>query len=233
MSRPDRGRILAPSPRGVRRPVERRSTRRRLPADGRGTILWPDATGEFASDVVVLNVGGGGAAVLGEESPPDGPPRRLRLRCRDLAEEAIDATVVDTSLHPTWRRTLHLQFDRGYDLGAGRARPRDRRLWECYAVGEVPASVQWSDGGGTRTIRGVLLNISGGGAAFGCEAAVPAGIPVRLRLEFADAAAGGLAPVVARIVAITEDQSGIRIAHLEFVEHCPIPFFDLAVNRRS
>ena len=233
MSRPDRDGIRAGSPRGVDRPAERRRTTRRLPADGRGTILWSEAAGEVASDVVVLNVGGGGAAVLGEESPQDGRPLRLRLRCHSVAEEPIDATIVDTSLHPSWRRTLHLRFDRRISWGGGRPRPRDRRLWECYAVRETPASLRWYDGERARTIRGALLNISGGGAAFGCDVMAPAGVPIWLALDIVDDPAQGLEPVESRIVAITEDPSGIRIAHLEFVEPCQMPFFELAVRGRS
>ena len=158
------------------------------------------------------------------------PAAQTRLRCESVTVEPIDATVVGTSRHPSWRQTLHLQFDRRLSWGANRATPRDRRLWECYEIRATPASVHWRDGDATRTIRGALLNISGGGAAFGCDIVVPMGVAVWLWLDLGDTDGDELAPVASRVVAVTDDGSGLRIAHLQFVGPCPIPFFDLAVH---
>lgn len=49
--------------------VERRGTVRTLPRDVRGTMNWRGDTGEVACDVAVLDISGGGAALLADRAP--------------------------------------------------------------------------------------------------------------------------------------------------------------------
>jgi hypothetical protein len=56
---------------------------------------------------------------------------------------------------------------------------------------------------------------------------VPAGQSVWLTLAAESAL---ITPVESRLVAISDDASGLRIARLRFVEPCPMHLFELAVH---
>jgi hypothetical protein len=103
----------------------------------------------------------------------------------------------------------------------------EHRFWQRYPARETRARLVWLDGDVENAFPGELLNISGGGAAVITDAMVPAGQPVWLTLEAGPAA---LTPVEARLVAVSIDASGLRIARLRFVEPCPMHLFELAVH---
>ncbi len=103
----------------------------------------------------------------------------------------------------------------------------ERRLWERYPARETRASLSWLGQGGEQTVPGQLLNISGGGAAVITAAVLPDEQPIWLTLN---AESGAITPVECRLVTISIDESGERIARLRFVEACPMDLYELAVH---
>ena len=72
-------------------PAERRqSTRYRL-RDARVVMSWSEGSEQVASDGEVLNISGGGAAVLAERLPSAGLSVRLQLERRLAAIEPFEA----------------------------------------------------------------------------------------------------------------------------------------------
>lgn len=78
--------------------------------------------------------------------------------------------------------------------------------------------------------QGELLNLSGGGAAFVSHVMPPAHVAVWLRLAVGVPRADRIEPAESRLVRTSDDPSGAKIAHLEFVGTCPIVFFELVVD---
>ena len=104
---------------------------------------------------------------------------------------------------------------------------RERRLWERYPASGTPASLAWNRGATEEIIRGHLLDIGGGGAAFASECPPPAGIPLQLRLRSRVPQGVRLGPVAARLVMTMEALSGQKIAHLQFVAPLPTGLLEM------
>lgn len=208
-------------------PVERRQSARTLLRDVTGTLSWSGEDGEVVRDVAVLNVSGGGAALFADEAPPAGQLIRLVLRCDSSRMDPVAGHVVDARPDPSGRWVIHVRFAHWVSLIPLLERYREHRLWERYPARQMRASLSWLEGMTERIARGELLNISGGGAAFVSEMAPPHGIPLFLRLEAEGVRAHA---VEARLVTTSVDPSGMRIAHLQFIDPCPMDLFELAVG---
>ncbi len=230
MSEPD-AKIARVAPRREVPPlVERRSTVRTLLRDVSGIMSWRGDTGDIACEVAVLNISGGGAALLADDAPRAGQSLRLSLRCDAAGTEAVEGQIIETRLDPSGKRMVHVRFAHWVPLDSLLANHRERRLWERYPTRESRASLGWLEGSTEVAIRGELLNISGGGAAFVSDMLPPQGIPIWLWLE-ADVREGiRIHAVESRLVATSVDPSGMRIAHLQFVDPCPMDLFELAVD---
>jgi hypothetical protein len=210
--------------------VERRATARTLLRDVVGRITWRGEAGEVVSQVVVLNISGGGAALLAEDPLPAGQSLRLSLQCAAARMESVDGQVVETSLDASGRRVVHVRFTRWVPLDWLLDKHRERRLWERYPARESRASLSWPEGAAERVVRGELLNISGGGAAFVSEECPPRGVPIFLRLEAGAEDGVRLHAVESRLVTTSVDPSGMRVAHIHFVQPFPMELFELAVD---
>jgi hypothetical protein len=209
---------------------ERRKTARFLLRGLRGTMSWRDEAGEFTCEVNVLNISGGGVAVLSERAPQVGQSLRLGLHGASARMEPVEAQLMDTSLDSSGQQVLHMRFARWVPLDSLLEKHRERRLWERYPARESRATLTWSDETGERTIHGDLLNISGGGAAFVSELQPPSGVLIRLQLEANVRRFDRIDPVESRLVTTSDDPSGMKIAHLQFVGPCPMDLFEMAVN---
>ena len=64
----------------------------------------------------MLNVSGGGVALLTEDAPPTGQALRLTLHSQAARMESIDAQVVGSSVDPGGQRILHVRFIRWIPL---------------------------------------------------------------------------------------------------------------------
>lgn len=211
--------------------VERRSAVRTLLRDVGGRLSWLGEAGPIVREVAVLNISGGGAALLaGDDELRAGQSLQLSLHADPARMGPIEGQVMETSLDSSGRRVVHVRFARWVPLDWLLEKHRERRLWERYPARESRASLSWVEGAAERTIRGELLNISGGGAAFVSDMLPPRGVPIFLRLE-ADVPEGiRIHAVEARLVMTSVDPSGMRIAHVQFVDPCPMDLFELAVD---
>jgi PilZ domain len=209
---------------------ERRQAPRYLLRDVRGTMTWQDASGDVSCEVNVLNISGGGAAVHAENAPPVGQTLRLLLRSESIGMEAVEAQVLATSLDASGKQLVRLRFAQWMPLDALLEKHQERRMWQRYPARERPGTLTWMDASNETTIHGDLLNISGGGAAFASTDQPPPGVPIWFQLDASARQVDPNDPVECRLVAVSDDPSGQRITHLQFVASCPMLLFELAVH---
>jgi hypothetical protein len=209
---------------------ERRQSPRYRLRDVRGCLSWQALDGEVAGEVTVLNISGGGAAVLAEEAPAAGQTVRLRLQCESARIEPIEAIALAASADDSGKTVVRLRFAHWVPLDAILEKHQERRMWERYPARESRATLTWLDGSTERTIPGELLNISGGGAAFVSEEQPPPGVSIWLQLEASIRQPYPIDPVESQLVTTSADPSGLKIAHLQFVGPCPMELFELAVS---
>jgi hypothetical protein len=208
-------------------PEERRqSTRYRL-RDARAVLSWDEGSEHVACDGEVLNISGGGAALLTERAPPAGLSVRLELIRRPAAMGSLEARSLASSVDPSGKHVVRLQFTHWVSLDAILEHHHERRLWERFPVRETRAKLTWCEDGSERTVRGELLNISGGGAAIIVDVISPADVPIWFELE-SDGRV--LDPVESRLVVTSLDPSGSKIARITFIDACPIILFELAIH---
>jgi hypothetical protein len=208
-------------------PAERRqSTRYRL-RDARVVMSWSDGSEQVASEGEVLNISGGGAAVLADRAPSEGLTVRLQLERKLAAMEPLEAKALAVAADPSGKRLVRLQFTHWVSLDAILEHHHERRLWQRFPVRESRAKLTWFVNGSEQTARGTLLNISGGGAAIIVAGTVPADAPIWFELE-----SDGLAQdsVESRVVATSFDPSGVKITRIQFVDSCPIHLFEMAIH---
>jgi len=178
--------------------------------------------------MTVVNMSGGGAAVLADHAPTTDQTVWFRLESSSAETEPWEARVVATSVDPSGKHIVRLRFTSWVALDAILERHQERRLWERYPPArETHVMLSWDDQGVQGTIRGELLNISGGGAAVITEIEPPGNMPLWFELEIE---AIPIVPVEARLVVISLDPSGTKVARLRFVDSCPMRLFELAVH---
>jgi PilZ domain len=208
-------------------PMERRHSRRFRLRDARALARWEEGSEHFTSEVEVLNISGGGAAVLAHRAPPVGAFVRLEFNCGPAAPETVEARSLEVSVDPCGRQLVRLQFSHWVALDAILQHHEERRLWQRFPVRETRAKLTWLEDRSERTLRGKLLNISGGGAAIIVDAILPAGQPVWFELE---PDGNALDPIAARVVVSSLDPSGTTTARIKFIDPCPMLLFDLAIH---
>jgi len=177
--------------------------------------------------MTVVNISGGGAAILADGVPAGDETVWLRLETVAADAEPWEARVLATSVDPSGKHLVRLQFASWVTLDAILERHQERRLWQRYPVRETRAALRWDDQGVLGATRGELLNISGGGAAVIIESEPPGNLPFWLALE---TAAISIAPIESRLVVISLDPSGTKVARLRFVDSCPMELFELVVR---
>jgi hypothetical protein len=206
---------------------ERREHPRHRLRDVPGILGWRAGDRLFTCRMTMLDISGGGAAVLAESAPPVNQSVWIRLESGATGAERIEARVVSTSALPSGKLTVRMQFTSWAPLENILEQHEEHRLWQRYPARETRASLRWYDQESERIFTGELMNISGGGAAVMTAAPLPSEQPVWLTLSVGSLA---ITPVEARLVAVSIDASGLRIARLRFVEPCPMDLFELAVH---
>jgi hypothetical protein len=209
---------------------ERRQWPRSLVRDVRGSMSWRGEAGDVACEVSVLNISGGGAAVLGEDAPPEGQTLRLVLHCESARMDAVEAVALGASVHSSGKQLIRLRFAHWMPLDAILEKHRERRMWERYPARELRSTLTWLDGPAEVTIHGELLNISGGGVAFVSDVLPPPGTAIWLQLMAGIRQVDRADPVESKLVTTSTDPLGRKIAHIQFVDPCPMDLFELAVN---
>jgi len=177
--------------------------------------------------MTVVNISGGGAAMLADRAPPDGQIVWVCLQNSIVGMESLEAHLVATSANPSGKHLVRVRFTSWVPLDAILEKHRERRSWQRYPTRETRVTLFWYDQDVQRTIRGELLNISGGGAAVITEIDPPADKPLWLRLENETLP---IIPIEARLVVISLDPSGSKVVRLSFVDPCPMELFELAVH---
>lgn len=210
--------------------AERRQSPRFPLREARGSISWPGEAGDVACDVSVLNISGGGAAVLAERAPQAGQALWLVLHSQSTMVEPIEAVVIGTSVDSSGKQVVRLRFAHWMPLDSILEKHRERRLWERYPARESRATLTWLDGNAETTTHGELLNISGGGVAFAADVLPPPGVPIWLQLDARARHVERADPVESRLVATSNDPSGRKIAQIQFIDPCPMDLFEMAVN---
>jgi hypothetical protein len=223
----------------IRRNVSDQITRQGLPADerrqstryklrdARVVMSWTLDSENIACDGEVLNISGGGAAVLALKAPPPGSSVRLQLKRRPTAIEPLEACSLAVSPDPSGRKLARLQFTHWVDLDAILEHHHERRLWQRFPVCETRANLTWFENGLAKTTPGTLLNISGGGAAVIVDVIAPSGVPIWFEL---DGDGRPREPVESRLVVTSLDPSGVKIARIRFTDPCPITLFERALH---
>ena len=212
------------------RPDERRqSTRYRL-RDAKGTMTWDEGPDRVACEVEVLNISGGGAALLAQRVPAEGTSLRLQLGCGHTMMEPVEARALAVSDDPSGRRLVRVQFAHWVSLDAILEHHHERRLWQRFPVRESHARLTWVENGSEKTALGELLNISGGGAAVIIDVSPRPDDPIWFELVTDGKA---LDPVESRLVVSSLDPSGSRIARIKFIDPCPMMLFESAVHGSS
>jgi len=208
----------------------RRDAPRPLLRGAEGVMSWEEDQGEVMCRATVLDIGGGGGTLLAERAPRVGHSLRLSLPSEPAGAGPIEGHVIEVRADSSGGRVVHLRFPRWVPLGPFILARGDRRRWVRHPARESRASLTWTEGEAEKTIRGDLVNISVGGAAFIGEAMPPPGVPIRLRLEAGARRAVPIGAVEGRLIMSSFDPTGRWIAHIEFVDRCPPELFELAVN---
>jgi hypothetical protein len=208
-------------------PDERRQSPRFRLRDARVIMGWVEGSEATACSGEVLNVSGGGAAVLAERAPPVGSRVRLDLEHRLAAIEPIEARPLAISPDPSGKSLVRLQFTHWVSLDAILEHHHDRRTWERFPVVRTRANLNWFEDEVAKACWGTLLNISGGGAALIVDMIAPSGAPIWFELENDGSP---LEPVESRLVVRSLDPSGATITRIRFVDSCPILLFELAIH---
>jgi hypothetical protein len=211
-------------------PDERRQSTRYKLRDAHAIMSWDEGADHVACEGEVVNISGGGAALLTERAPPVGIPIQLELVRRPAGREPLEARSLATSVDPSGRHLVRLQFTHWVSLDTILEHHHERRLWERFPVRETRAKLTWIEDRSERTVRGELLNISGGGAAIIVDVISPADQPIWFELETDDRV---LDPVESRLVVTSLDPSGSKIARIKFIDACPMLLFELAIHGSS
>jgi hypothetical protein len=210
-------------------PERRQSLRHRL-RNAPGLLEWCEGNEQITCGMKMIDISGGGAAVLADRGPPLDHPVRIRLTSGALGSEPLEARVVSTSADPSGIPVVRMQFTSWLSLGSVLDEHAEHRLWQRYPARETRASLIWRDEDGEHTVACILINISGGGAAVFTDAMLPDDLPLWLTLQGESAAS---TPVESRLVGISVDASGLKIARFRFVDACPMDLFELAVHGQS
>lgn len=209
-----------------RAPQERRQKARYILRDARGKLTWSEGSDRVTCNMTVLNISGGGAAVLADRAPTTHQTVWLSLKDSMDDTEPWEAHLVATSADPSGKHLVRVRFTFWVPLDAILELHEERRLWQRYPAREKRATLFWVEQDVQHTIPGELLNISGGGAAVITEPHPPANTALFLGLE---TEAIPIIPIEAKLVVVSLDISGSNVVRLSFVDSCPMEMFELAV----
>jgi c-di-GMP-binding flagellar brake protein YcgR len=210
--------------------AERRQAERYTLRDARGRLSWSEGSERVTCEMMVINISGGGAAMLADRAPPAGQTVWLSMQKSIAGMESLEAHLVATSADPSGKHLVRVRFTSWVSLDAILEQHRERRTWQRYPARETRATLSWYDQDVQRTIRGELLNISGGGAAVITELdEIDPPAHKRLWLGLGQDASL-INSIEAKLVVISLDPSGTKVVRLRFVDSCPMELFELAIQ---
>jgi hypothetical protein len=190
-------------------------------------MSWDEDSRRIHSDAKLVDISGGGAALLSDRTPAPGEVLWLRLVSGSTMMEAVEARSIAICDDPSGKRLIRLRFASWVSLDSLLGQLEERRLWQRYPACEKRARLIWFEDGSRRTIQGELLNISGGGAAIITDA--EPSLDTQAWLELVTEAAV-IDPVESKVLGISSDPSNLKFVRLAFAGTCPIEFFELVVH---
>jgi hypothetical protein len=208
-------------------PDERRAGDRYILRDARGRLRWEQGAEHLTCDMTVVDISGGGAAVLAIVKPPAEQLAWFSLESDTTKAEPWKAQVITATDHSSGKYMVRLRFTSWVVLDPILERHQERRLWQRYPVKATRVSLLWDIGSARGAIDGELLNISGGGAAVIAEIEPPSNTPLWFKLE---TELIPIDPVEASLVVISRDPSEAKVIRLSFVDACPMELFEAALN---
>ncbi len=227
MSEPIAKTIASTPDRSRTPPREQRRWIRYTPKTTRASLSWDEGSQRIRCDANLVDISGGGAALLCDRAPGPDEPLWLRLESGSTTMEDVEARSIAISDDPAGKRLVRLRFTSWVSLDSVLGQLEERRLWQRYPAREKRARLTWHEAGSQRTIQGELLNISGGGAAIITDAEPTPDAPAWLELA---TEAAVIDPVESKVLGISFDPSGQKFVRLTFVGTCPIEFFELVVH---
>ena len=192
-------------------------------------MRWNEGSEQMAAIGNVLNISGGGAAVLVEMAPAVGSFLDLQIG-RGPPLGPIEACLLARSTDPSGKTLIRLQFMHWVSINPILEKHLEKRLWERFPAKVTQGRIRWFEAGSENTVRGRLLNISAGGAAIIVDGLIPAKEPVFFELE---SESGQIESTESTLVATSLDPSGLKIARIKFIDLCPMRLFELAIHGSS
>jgi hypothetical protein len=190
-------------------------------------MSWEEGSEHVTAEGEILNISGGGAALLAKRAPAAGISIRLHLQRPPAVIGPLEARSLAVTVEPSGRHLVRLRFTHWVSLDAIPERHHERRLWQRFPVRETRAKLTWFEDGSEKTSWGELLNLGGGGAAIIVDVDFPADVTIWLELE---SDSRTLDPVESLLVVTSLDPSGSKIARIKFIDPCPIDLFELAIH---
>jgi hypothetical protein len=207
-------------------PQELRRAVRFSPENLLGTLTWSEGGEPIKCNAIVLDISGGGAAMLADRAPGMVESIWVRLETGSTGGQPIEALPIAISDHPSGKTKVRLRFTTWLPLEGILGQQRERRFWQRYPARETRGALIWHENDIERSVACELVNISGGGAAVIAEVRPP-DAPFWFELKSATQV---IDPVESRLVEYATDPSGSKIARLCFLEPCSMALFELAVH---
>jgi hypothetical protein len=204
---------------------DRRQWQRHPLRDARGTLSWQEDGETVSCDATVDNISGGGVAVRVEREPRGVHQVRLHIDSVSASTQPWISELVGSSREPSGSFALRLKFTHWIPLDSVLDKHRERRMWQRYPANEIPMTLTWEENEKEVTVTGELVNISGGGAALIIDVHPPFNRGMWLELKDRSHM---IEPVESRLVVVSDDPSGVKIARLWFVGPCSLELFEIA-----
>ena len=118
---------------------EQRRWIRCTPKDCRVTLSWDEGSQRIQCDATLLDISGGGAAVLSDRAPAPGEALWLRFVSGSLSLEDMEARSIAISDDPSGKRLVRLRFTSWVSLDSVLVQQEERRLWQRYPAREKRA----------------------------------------------------------------------------------------------
>ena len=177
--------------------------------------------------VTLVSVNETTATLLMDVEPPAGQVFALTMENRNVRMGAIPSKLIEKELTGSGRTLARFGFESAIPRAELDQFVRDRRAWKRVVPHEKRTVLKWRGDPDETVVRGELRDISGGGAAVRITVLPPptsrSGSPREPRIWRRARSNVGL-------VGHRHDSEGNIIAHLLFVDLCPLRIYEVAMG---
>ena len=167
------------------------------------------------------------ATLLMDVEPPAGQVFALTMENRNVRMGAIPSKLIEKELTGSGRTLARFGFESAIPRAELDQFVRDRPAWKRVVPHEKRTVLKWRGDPDETVVRGELRDISGGGAAVRITVLPPADKPIWLSAGTENLEES---PVECRLVGHRHDSEGNIIAHLLFVDLCPLRIYEVAMG---